>query len=83
MQPSSPPASLPSPPPRFQVIGGANQQWAKLMQNVLRPVLVHLNADTTLAFSIAMSAKGDFADVHPLHVIASRVATGDDVNNLL
>ncbi|KAG5930004.1 hypothetical protein E4U42_003466 [Claviceps africana] len=47
MHPSSPPASLPSPPPRFQVVGGANQTWADLTQNVARPILVHLNADTT------------------------------------
>ncbi|KAG6006667.1 hypothetical protein E4U21_006812 [Claviceps maximensis] len=45
MQPSSPPASF--PPPRFRVAGDATQQWANLIQTVPRPILVHLNADTT------------------------------------
>ncbi|KAG5919652.1 hypothetical protein E4U61_000714 [Claviceps capensis] len=45
MQPSSPPAF--STPPRFRVAGDANQQWATLTRTVPRPILVHVNADTT------------------------------------
>lgn len=44
MQFPSPSASL--SPPRFQVASGA-EQWADLIRTVSRPVLVHLNADTT------------------------------------
>ncbi|KAG6087918.1 hypothetical protein E4U15_007083 [Claviceps sp. LM218 group G6] len=106
MQPASPPA-LSTPPPRFRVAGDANQQWATLTRTVPRPILVHVNADTTWLlqlpyppdavvpqgrqrFNILIDPwlQGPQSDVHAIfstqwHVVASSVATIDDLNDVL
>ncbi|KAK2616476.1 hypothetical protein QQS21_000518 [Conoideocrella luteorostrata] len=90
-------SSTSTPPPRIRVDG--KEQWAGLIRSVLRPILVHLNEDTTWLLQLPRHNKWfnilidpwlqhSQSDVHPLfstqsHVSLPSVATIEDLNKIL